>query len=493
MRDGLLGGSLLAICLGLAGRAAEELPPPIPEKPVTLPAAPALVLDLPACRLLALEKQPALAAYRASLAATLAKVVALDNLGRLASLLRKDLCIRQRQASLGVKVAEARLHQAECETLYAVTRLYWTAVYAKSQLAYTDQVLAEEPKSKDGEKPKPKDVTKLKTLYDLQAHLKEVRKLQQKADKWTEPGVDSVIALVQAHRVEARQGYQRALAALREAIGLEPCIPLALRDDALPNASAVVCREYLVALALSRRDEIAQALLGAEIAELEIEAQCLSKHNKADTFASGADLHSQPTSPASFGDDYHPAVITLDVPAILVGPPCLRVEQAKAIHARALAVVAKARGLIGLEAEDAYLRWEEAHRKQGSLDQAVVKAEESTKALLTILTNPPVVKEKEKEMEEVLSKATINDAVDSVLRTALFREQAGQNRLQEVLQLAALERITAGGICPVYEMKKTAPDKDDNADQEKDKKQDKDKGNEKEPAASGEKPNRKSL
>lgn len=484
-RKGFLAGSWLFFSLALPLWSAEELPKPTPSLPPAAPVPPPLVVDLAACRKLALEKQPALAAYRASLAGAHLKVEALDNLGHLAALFRKDLGIRQRQAALGVAAAEARLHQAESETLYAVTRLYWTAAYASSQLANVDKVLVKEPESKGVKKKR--DFTKLKTLYELQEALKDIRKNQQSADKWTELGMESFITLVQARREEARQGYQRALAGLREAIGLAPCVPLVLADDALPQALALVCRGQVVALALDRRPEVMQAVLGAEIIGLEIEAQGLSKQYKVETFAIGSDLHAQSVPITSFGDDYHPGAVVPEVPPVLVGLPCSRVEQAKAIHARALAVVDKTKGLVALEAEDTYLRWEEAHNKQGPLDGALTKGEDSTRALMELLGNPPLVK------EEVVSKASISDALASVLRTATFREQAERNQLQEILQLAALERVTAGGICPVYQQKPITKDKDAEPDPKKDPKKDNEKGNAKQPDAGGVKGNQKAL
>src|SRR5205823_7842281 len=100
---------------------------------------PAIVVEEPppglaALRLLALEKQPALAAYRASAAAAEAKSEALDRL-KLASLIRRDLPTRRHQAEQGVLAAHAQLNKAEYDTLYAVTRTYLSVVYAQQQLA----------------------------------------------------------------------------------------------------------------------------------------------------------------------------------------------------------------------------------------------------------------------------------------------------------------------------------------------------------------------
>src|SRR4051812_31811334 len=129
----------LRILSGLAGlalgaslaRAAEPAPAAIAPAPAVSSAAAPLVLDLPGCRKLALEKQPALAAYRAGLTAAQAKAQALEEL-RLAALVRHDLPLRRQRAAQAVQAAQAQVCQAEWDTLYAVTRLYWTAVYAQT-------------------------------------------------------------------------------------------------------------------------------------------------------------------------------------------------------------------------------------------------------------------------------------------------------------------------------------------------------------------------
>src|SRR5436305_8146982 len=115
----LLGGlaAPVGLTLGLATHAGEPLPPP--GKAAVVELAP--VEGLGGLRKLALEKQPSLAAYHASLAAANARAEALEQL-RLAGLIRHDFAMRKSQAHYGILAAEARLHQYEGETVYAVTR-----------------------------------------------------------------------------------------------------------------------------------------------------------------------------------------------------------------------------------------------------------------------------------------------------------------------------------------------------------------------------------
>jgi len=396
-----------------AGQPAGE-PPAATEKPV-------LVLDLNAARKLALEKQPALAAARASLAAALTKVKALDNLGNLANLARRDLCVRKEQAALGVLIAEARLRQAEIETIYSVTRCYWTVVYAQDQLRQVDRAL--EGKGVRG-----------KNLRTIKEDLARFRP-ERGEDKWLLDYHEMLVKVAEGRREEARFGVQRALAALREALGLEDACPLACVDQELPHIVAAVQCHQIVDLALQHRPEIAQAKWGAEVFGLEVRAQDLLTTLKTETFAAGSDLHALPLPTASFGDDYRPGAVASEMPTTLVGPHCLRVEQADALHQRSLAVLAKVQTLIRLEAENTCLLWLEARSKLPSYEEAAQLAEKVTQAALDQLPREG-------------SKTTIPEMLDALMRQALLRQQANQTQFQLILQSAALERVTGGSFCP---------------------------------------------
>jgi outer membrane protein TolC len=378
-------------------------------------------------------------------------VTALHNLGKMASLLRHDLYVRQRQAALGVVAAEARLRQAEVETLYSVTRLYWTAVYATNQLSLVETALSKKEGAAD-------------SLYTLRKNLETLRRKRQKEDVWLREQFSSITTVAEGRKVEAEQGVQRALAALREAIGLEPGCPLAVKDKELPEPPAAdVTRAQIVTLALEHRAEIAQAGTAAEVAGLEVEAQYLIKGARAETFATGSDLHAQPLPAASFGEDYRPAAVGVEMPATLVGPPCQRTEQARLLHERTLAVVAKTRGLVALEAEDAYLRWVESRDRLPSFKQAQEEADRALKSLLLTIEG-----ENGKDTEPRASKATLSDVLIASVRRIMTRVEYDQARLRLVLNFAALERVTGGGFCPVYSKPENGSGKDAGTGDKKD-------------------------
>lgn len=456
---GVLAGSLLLLCLAPGLVAAQE------QAQLPIASVPS-VLDLPTARKLALERQPAVAAARESLAVAQAKVKALHNLGRLADFLRRrDLPIRQHQAELGLQAAEARLHQVEVDTLYAVNRCYWTVVYAQSQLETVDEALSEN-KEKFNLNSLKVEMEELRypTREDKpnDADKKDIPRKKDKRpdiDKEAINQIDILIAVMKGRREDALQGVQRGLAALREAIGLEPDCHLVLADQELPWIANPPCLGEIVALALARRGEITQTAIAAEVCELEIKAQELSCALKVETFAAGSDIHAVSLPTAYFGADYRPGPEGLQMPINLVGPKCLRAEQAQILYARALAAVDKMRGLLRLEAENAWLLWKDSDAKAGlhwtepdEKDKKTKKAgwqpgwfEEAARLAEThseelwkrLLTRSP------KE-----SNITATNVIDSFRRRADLRIQADQQYFQLILNQIALERVTAGAYCP---------------------------------------------
>ncbi len=392
-----------------------------PASLVLPPAKPVLVLDLPLARKLALEKQPAVAAAQASLLAAQTKVKALENLGTVATLTRHDLCVRKEQAALGVLIAESRLRRAEIETLYSVTRCYWTVVYAQSQLRQVNRSL-EETESKK------------RNLRTIREPLSRFRR-ERGEDRWVLDYYESLVKVLEGRREEARIGIQRGLAALREAIGVEDC--LACLDQDLPEIPTPAECCQIVELALQHRPEIAQARLLAEVFGLEVKAQDLANNPRSQTFAAGSDLHSAPIPTADFGEQYRPGALAPEMPTTLYGPRCLRVEQAQALHQRSLAVLAKVHGLIRLEAENTFLLWLEARTKFPIYEETAVLAEKAAQSAL-------------EQLPKEESKTTIASMLDALLRQATHRQQANQARFHYVLQSAALERVTGGSFCPVY-------------------------------------------
>jgi outer membrane protein TolC len=376
-------------------------------------------------RSVALERQPALAAYRASLSAAEEKAQGLDRLV-LAGLVRRDLPTRRKQASLGIVASKAQLDKAEWDTLYAVTRNYLSATYARQQRQIAKDLL--DP-----------SVEKVFTLAFLRKLANDAFMGSTRRDikKWHVDQIDVIVQVAQGRVEEAKQGEERALAALREAIGLEADCPLMLPSgNDLPEGNAPPDKAAIVALALQRRDEIVQAGIGAEVTCLEIEAQQVIFGASAQTFASASDLHAQPIPQGISNSEYRPGAISIEMPTTLVGKRDARVHQAQALHGRAQAVVDKTRHLVTLEAEDVYLRWQETSAKSAQFRKA---AESARKVFDRI-------REEFDPAGAAGSRPNFDDLVEARTRALRLQLLANQSHYEMLLTLAALERVTAGGF-----------------------------------------------
>jgi outer membrane protein TolC len=412
------------VCLGVvpAARAqhAVELPPPRHNEPSPL--------TLADCVRIGLERQPALLAQRATLAAAEAQRQALDHL-TCAALISKELPIRKQQGSLGIAIAQAGLQQAEWETIYAVARVYYTIVYARRQ-----------------------EVVARGLLEKLEISRKNAEAMvkQGKVEfKVTQEDVDKLavnIDLLQLRLIEATTGIERATAALREAMGVRYDAPLPLHFEDFPAPGDTLDRETLVQLALSRRGELVQAACAARIAELEVCAQntgCLLPFKT--TFAAVSDIHSRPIPQGTSNATYRPGATGIEMPATIVGHKADRVARAQEFSNRAASVVDKTQNLIALETEDAFYKWQTAAAQVKTLRESAVKA-----AKLADLVSRRFDDGGKASAEDYLRARTLEDQTQAQLNEALFHH---------VLALAALERVTAGGFIPSFRHSPTATHK----------------------------------
>jgi hypothetical protein len=379
-------------------------------------AGAAQVLELADCIRMALENQPRVAGQRASLAAAEDGRRALEAL-RFAALIDPELPFRRRQATLGVAAAAAAVEQAERETVYAVTRTYFTVLFAREQDRVARGV-----------------VDRLTAIHDS-------------ADKQLKGGARDINAtdvarakvylqLAKTRQIQAAHGILRAAAALREAMGVSCDLPLQIAVRPLPLVDLPLTRQDVVNRALARRPELARAILFADIVCVEVEAQGVCVHKKMDTFAVGADIHSILVPQGAHNGEYRPGAAAPEMPVLLAGSRADRVKHAQTLHARALAVVDVTRNLIALEAEDAFLRWEEATKQIAEARVAAETGEQMADDLAKDFAAAAKVKVEEVINARVLAsqaRASYNDYVH-----------------KQILALADIERITAGTICPVW-------------------------------------------
>jgi outer membrane protein TolC len=401
---------------------------PVATQPEVSQPAPREVskLDLPTCRRIGLERQPALAAARATLAAAQERLQALESL-RLAGLVRHDLDIRRQQACLGIRIAQAQLTQAEWETIYSVTRTYVGVLYAQAQLRVADRVLSDSPDGLPFLRNLAETIYKSRSRPDVKA--------------WNVDQIDVYINVARGRREEAVEGLERAKAGLREAMGVDQDFPIELADQRLPKLTATVDMAAVISMALERRGEMAQASLLADVVCLEVKAQGTSHHPKMETFASNSDIHSQPIPQGVRDGEYRPGAIGVEMPIELVGSKSLRVERAQSLHARSIAVVDKTRGLISLEAKSGALKYNETKIQVREYGEASVKARGVYEALRGGVFDPK---------DKTGGKPGLEDLLNTAVQSSQTEVQSNQAQYLHLLSLAALERITAGGIDPGF-------------------------------------------
>jgi outer membrane protein TolC len=414
----------LTVPLVLSLPSPAQAPGTFLTEPNSVPAVAAKtipLLSLMDCLHLALDHQPTLAASRASLAAAEAQLHGLNRLRVPPILAGRELPIRRKQAALGVTIASAGLTQVEYDSAYAVKRTYYTVQFARQQHHLAASV-----------------------VEDLKGKLEGILPLVGKSRYITESDANRIRAYLEmanARQDEAAIGIQRATASLREAMGVGPdyCFDVAAEPWTKPEDR--FCREELIALALSRRGEMTQAASAAQLTGLEIDAQAASCWLTARTFASGSDVHARAIPQETRNNEYRPGAIGLEMPPSFVGPRADRVERAEALNARAYAVVEKTRNLIALEAEDAYLKWDEAHRKVKQTSAAADYAEKTLKDLRD--------RWQENQNPTFLEKlpAATKEYLEALVRFSQIRSEYNQALFQLLLSIAGLERVTAGGVC----------------------------------------------
>ncbi len=400
-----LGTVLLALFLAPAhGQAPEES---VPQRQLTLAD----------CVAIGLARQPTIAAHRASLSAAETQVQALDNL-HLAAMISRELPIRKEQAAQGVTIAAAGLDQAERETVYAVTRNYFSVIYASKQEAVVNGLL-----------------NKLKAAQEKAALLAKAGNPDFVVTDVDVDRLASNIDLYQLRQIEAAVGFKRAAAALREAMGVAPHTRVFIARIDLPPAENIPGKDELIALALARRGEMIQAQTALCVTQLEVQAQQSGCLPMKQTFASVADIHVRPIPEGVSNTEYRPGAIGLEMPPTLVGKRADRVQRAEDLSMRAAAVVDKTRNLITLELEEAYYKWEDATRKLRALSQTRERALRVAKSVQARFDIGKIAG------EELIRAQTLPDQAQAAYNEALYNH---------ALALAALERITAGGFTPAF-------------------------------------------
>jgi outer membrane protein TolC len=392
-------GASLAVVLSVVGQSANA------QESKSAP------LSLSECVALGMQHQPALTAAQASLSSAENGYRGIHNL-RFARLLSGELRVRRQQACLGIDIAAAGLMQAEWETRYAVTRNFYSVLYARQQ----EDLLK-------------KLVTKLEDARKKAEKIVEAGSIKSKVTTIDVKVLAINVALVKTKVSEASIGTEKALGALREAIGVDRSFSLEVAGE-LPALVKVLNRDQLIDMALARRGEITQAETALDVTGLEVQAQRRVFGPTARTFAAGSDVHARPIPQGVSNTDYRPGAIGLEIPTTLVGRRTDRVSHAQDFQVRAGAVVDKTRNLITLEVDVSYLKWKEAVEKAGALSEALKLAKDVAATMQKRFYEDAV------SGEDFLRARGLEDQTQAQLNEAIYNHALG---------LAAIERVTAGG------------------------------------------------
>jgi outer membrane protein TolC len=195
-------------------------------------------------------------------------------------------------------------------------------------------------------------------------------------------------------------------------------------------------QEQAIEMALARRPELTLAAAGVDVFRLEVYAQAKIPFKKSvPTLASGADIHARQIPQGSRDKEYRPEALVPEMPTQLVGSKYDRVCRAMAYSQRAEAVYEKARNLVILEAENGFLNLELASMK---LVIAKQRNEDAKDLMDRVLENVDNLKSQKDQL--VLGYVTASEAQSDYV-AAVY---------EYILALAAIERITAGGVRPSF-------------------------------------------
>jgi outer membrane protein TolC len=361
------------------------------------------------------QNHPQLAALKASMNAALLKERGLGEVSRIGGFLLSDIDSRRAQSNLGVEAARAEYEQAQHEVTYAVVRNYYTVVYAREQ-------------SKVGKE----------LVGQLETNLEQVRKIVADKEggvkgitKDTEQKMEIIVGEAKSRLILAETGADRARAALREAMGLEPGCKVDAADEVLPEIKAALTRDVVIAHAVTRRGEVTLSRIGVDVTRLEVSAQESKNFSvTAGTYANGADIHARPIPYAQREPDYKPGAIGPEMPARLIGKKSTRAATAEQYAERAEAAARQARSLVGLEADVGYSRYDEAAQKV-----------EMYKRLHKI-ARELIDRQREAAGGALTKEDILTTEVSATRAFAAYNEAL----YDQIMALANLERITAGGV-----------------------------------------------
>jgi outer membrane protein TolC len=374
-------------------------------------------LKLGECLRIAHERQPKLAALRASLSSAQTGQKGLED-ARLVGQLTAEFKYRRQQAAKGVCAFAAELEQAEHDVTQAVVWTYYTTVYARQQAKVAS------------------DAVQIIDFYreDVERIIKD-KKGTKEFNQITLNELSIRLSAGKRLLIKAQAGQQKAEAALREAMGVGPNERFEVADEKLPEIDKIdLKRDVVIAHAQTRRGEVVMAGVAAEVTQLEAYVQWSARFRlRMDTFASGADIHSRALPSGMQNGDYRPGAVGPEMPARLVGSRSTRYQRASELETRSQAVLEKTRNLVTLEAENAFVDYEAA---VSTVAEAKIEVDRANQ-------NYMILRPADGQVSKAADLRNVLEAHGTLAKSQADLNEAVYHR---ITALAAIERITAGGI-----------------------------------------------
>jgi outer membrane protein TolC len=373
------------------------------------------------CLAIGAERQPAIHAAVASLAASERGYLALMGLRNVAEFFSPDLPVRRMQSQRGIAAAVAEVNKARQENIYDITSLYFKYVYATQQEQTASEI-----------------VQQMEAFYAAAVEILKSEKIDPKIkiNDFTLAKLDDIIGEVKQLQRTATIGRKQALDALKEAMGVDQSYSISISLKELPTMSGELTKATAISQALATRPELVQAEVIVDVTRQEICAQSLLKYRStAQTFANGADLHARLLpAPVRTDTEYRPGAVPPEMPSQLAGKMTDRVARTQEYLRRQEAVRDKVVGLIQLEASTAYLKYEttieQVKEAKERHERAQILVEKSRTAAITKMDPELLI-----QNESLASKAQARYV------------EAVHTQLQA---LVMLEKVTGGAFRPSY-------------------------------------------
>ena len=405
--------------ISLLPKDKDKADPEKPTTPVWEPVGPAHTLGQ--CLAIGQERQPAIRAAVASLAASERGYLALMGLRNIADFFSPDLPIRRMQSQRGISAAVAEVNKARQENTYDISRLYFNYVYATQQEQTANEIVETME-------------AYLQAAVDIMKNERLDPKI--KINDFTIGDLDNIIGEVKQLQETALLGRKTALDALKEAMGVDQSYAISIGMKELPTMTGELTKASAISMSLANRPEMVQADVIVDVTKYEVCAQSILKYRStAQTFSNGADLHARLLpAPMRTETEYRPGAVPPEMPSQLAGRVQDRVARAEDYVIRQQAVRDKVIALIQLEASNAFLKYESTivrvKESRERHDRAQILVEKARNAVITKLDPELLIKN-----VSLASKAQARYV------------EAVHTQLQA---LVTLEKVTGGSFSPRY-------------------------------------------